>query len=157
MSIAANHTHVPLMVFLEALFKSTSLKPFLGQTLQQCSVWLEEASLLPLHEPGFNVAHGNVMEQLVVYASSCVAHSFHFKAPCVVCVSVSMLFGNILIAYAYQIAPPPTVAAFENSYLFFAAMWGILLFAETPDSWTILGIAMIACAGFLALRSTAHD
>ena len=71
--------------------------------------------------------------------------------------AVSMLIGNILIAYAYQIAPPPTVAAFENSYLFFAAMWGILLFSETPDRWTVLGIAMIACAGFLALRSTAHD
>ena len=62
--MAANHTNVFLMMFQKSFFNVTSLKQFLGRTLQLCSVWLEEASLLPLQELGFNVAQGTMMEYL---------------------------------------------------------------------------------------------
>lgn len=53
------------------------------------------------------------------------------------------------VARAYQIAPPSIVATFDYAYLISAAVWGFVFFAETPDRWTILGMASIAAAGLL--------
>jgi len=55
------------------------------------------------------------------------------------------------LATAYQAAPPAVVAAFDYSYLVFAALWGFVFFGEVPDAATGIGMAMIACGGLLAL------
>jgi len=71
------------------------------------------------------------------------------------------LLGLLIVVYstavarAYQIAPPATVAAFDYAYLIFAALWGYLLFGERPDSATVLGIGVIAVAGWLAVSRAA--
>ena len=54
-------------------------------------------------------------------------------------------------AKAYQCGPPAIIATFDYAYLPFAVGWGVLLFAETPDATTLLGMALIAGAGLLTL------
>ena len=56
------------------------------------------------------------------------------------------------LAKAYQAAPPVVVAAFDYSYLVFAAFWSLVIFADPPDGATLAGMAMIAGAGLLAVR-----
>ena len=63
------------------------------------------------------------------------------------------------VAKAYQCAPPAIIAAFDYSYLAFAALWSFVMFAEVPDAATIGGMILIAGAGLLALwrpRRRAH-
>lgn len=60
------------------------------------------------------------------------------------CLSAGYLFG---ITRAYQIAPPQIIATFDYGYLVSAAIWGIVFFAETPDVWTVCGMALITLAG----------
>ncbi|MEM1430442.1 MAG: DMT family transporter [Pseudomonadota bacterium] len=62
-----------------------------------------------------------------------------------------LLIGSVCAAYAYQNGPPATVAAFDYAYLVFSLIWGGLFFAELPDTLVLLGIAVIAGAGLLAL------
>ena len=66
--------------------------------------------------------------------------------------AVAAVIGSVGAAVAYQIAPPATVATFDFSYLGFAALWGVLFFAEILDVVTIIGIVMIVIAGVLAVR-----
>jgi drug/metabolite transporter (DMT)-like permease len=39
------------------------------------------------------------------------------------------------------------LAPFSYTGLAFAALWGLVFFAEIPDVWTILGSVLIAGAG----------
>lgn len=67
--------------------------------------------------------------------------------------AAAILIGSILAAFAYQSAPSSTIATFDYAYLPFSVMWGIVFFTEIPDVLSIVGIAMIAIAGILAVRS----
>lgn len=58
---------------------------------------------------------------------------------------------HLALARAYQRGTAPVVASFDYSYLVFAALWGFLLLAEVPRPATLLGMALIAGAGLLAL------
>ncbi len=58
----------------------------------------------------------------------------------------------MLLAGAYQAAPPSTVATFEYSYLVFVVIWDLLFFATSPNGTTLLGMAMIVGAGLMVLR-----
>ena len=61
--------------------------------------------------------------------------------------------GNgMLLAGAYQAAPPPTVATFEYSYLVFVAVWDILFFSLMPSLPSLIGMVLIVCAGLLVIR-----
>jgi drug/metabolite transporter (DMT)-like permease len=57
------------------------------------------------------------------------------------------------VAKAYQSAAPSIVGTFDNAYLVFAALWGFVLFSETPDTATVSGMILIAVAGILVARS----
>lgn len=54
------------------------------------------------------------------------------------------------VARAYQIAPPQIIGTFDYAYLVSAAIWGFVFFAETPDGFTLTGMALITLAGLLA-------
>jgi len=56
------------------------------------------------------------------------------------------------VARAYQIGTSSVVATFDYAYLISAAVWGFVLFSEVPDGFTIAGMALITCAGLLALK-----
>ena len=66
--------------------------------------------------------------------------------------AVVMLVGLTCGAMAYQRAPPPIIAAFDFSYLPFAALWSIVFFSEFPDAVTLFGMLLITVGGMLALR-----
>jgi drug/metabolite transporter (DMT)-like permease len=63
-----------------------------------------------------------------------------------------MVAISIGLALAYQSAPPAVIATFDYSYLIFAAFWSFAIFSEVPDAPTMIGIMMIAGAGFLVMR-----
>lgn len=68
-------------------------------------------------------------------------------------VLLALLFVAVAtgVARAYQCGPPAVIATFDYAYLPFAALWGLLLFRELPDAWTVAGMALIAVAGCLVL------
>lgn len=59
---------------------------------------------------------------------------------------------GMMLAGAYKIAPPATVATFEYSYLVFVALWDILFFGLAPTPHSLTGMAMIVLAGLLVMR-----
>ena len=68
-------------------------------------------------------------------------------------VLLALLFVAVAtgVARAYQCGPPAVIATFDYAYLPFAVLWGLVLFRELPDAWTIAGMALIAVAGCLVL------
>jgi len=66
--------------------------------------------------------------------------------------AAAIIIGSVFAAVAYQSGPSSTVSTFDFAYLAFAALWGVLFFAEVPDALTVLGIALVAAAGILAVR-----
>ncbi len=63
---------------------------------------------------------------------------------------------GMLLAGAYQAAPPAIISTFEYSYLVFVAVWDILFFGITPTFASISGMVMIVAAGLLVLRRNAR-
>ncbi|MBU2941101.1 DMT family transporter [Shimia thalassica] len=59
---------------------------------------------------------------------------------------------GMMLAGAYQAAPPSTVATFEYSYLVFVAVWDILFFGIIPTFSSITGMVLVVAAGLLVLR-----
>ncbi|MEM7464579.1 MAG: DMT family transporter [Pseudomonadota bacterium] len=63
---------------------------------------------------------------------------------------------GMLLAGAYQAAPPAIISTFEYSYLVFVAVWDILFFGIAPSFASISGMVMIVAAGLLVLRRDAR-
>lgn len=61
---------------------------------------------------------------------------------------------GMMLAGAYQAAPPAIISTFEYSYLVFVAVWDILFFGTAPTVASVLGMVMIVGAGLLVLRRT---
>ncbi len=59
---------------------------------------------------------------------------------------------GVLLARAYQVAPPAIVSTFEYSYLVFVALWDIIFFGIAPTFTSIAGMLLIVVAGLLVLR-----
>ncbi|WP_374651281.1 DMT family transporter [Dongia sp.] len=65
--------------------------------------------------------------------------------------AVLMVAISLGLAKAYQSAPSSVIATFDYSYLVFAAFWSFVMFSQTPDGATIIGMVMIAAAGLLVI------
>ena len=59
---------------------------------------------------------------------------------------------GMLLAGAYQAAPPSIVSTFEYSYLVFVAVWDILFFKTSPTIASVTGMILIVVAGLLVLQ-----
>ncbi|MGI9505703.1 MAG: DMT family transporter, partial [Geminicoccaceae bacterium] len=59
---------------------------------------------------------------------------------------------SVLLAGAYQAAPPAIISTFEYSYLMFVAIWDILFFGIAPTTASVTGMILIVVAGLLVLR-----
>ena len=59
---------------------------------------------------------------------------------------------GMMLAGAYQAAPPSVVATFEYSYLVFVAVWDIVFFGIAPTVTSVSGMVLIVIAGLLVLR-----
>jgi drug/metabolite transporter (DMT)-like permease len=64
----------------------------------------------------------------------------------------AILVGSLFAAIAYQNGPSSVIAIFDFSYLGFAVLWGLLLFAEVPGARATLGMLLIVIAGIIATR-----
>ena len=64
---------------------------------------------------------------------------------------------GMLLAGAYQAAPPSIVSTFEYSYLVFVAVWDILFFGIAPTVTSVTGMVLIVVAGLLVLRRNANS
>ncbi len=64
----------------------------------------------------------------------------------------AILIGSVGAAIAYQKGPPAVIGTFDFAYVGFAVIWGVVFFAEIPDTLSVLGIALIVIAGILSLR-----
>ena len=59
--------------------------------------------------------------------------------------------GAFLLAQAYRVGEAGLVAPFEYIALPMAVVWGLVIFAETPDGPAIAGMALIAGGGLLLI------
>jgi drug/metabolite transporter (DMT)-like permease len=57
--------------------------------------------------------------------------------------------GHYLFTLAYQYAPASLLAPVIYLQLFWAGLLGWLIFNSTPDALSVLGMAIIACAGLM--------
>jgi drug/metabolite transporter (DMT)-like permease len=58
-----------------------------------------------------------------------------------------------LLTHAYRKGEASVVTPFEYTSMFWGTIWGLLLFSEIPKPVTLVGMALIATAGILALRA----
>lgn len=60
---------------------------------------------------------------------------------------VAAMGGQMNITAAYTYAPAKEISIFDYSQVLFAALWGILFFAELPDWYSVAGYVIIIGAG----------
>ncbi len=70
-----------------------------------------------------------------------------FVAGFAVLASLLNLTGNICMTRAYQSADASLLAPLDFSYLFFAAIWGRVIFDNWPTQSMLFGVLLIVCAG----------
>lgn len=66
--------------------------------------------------------------------------------------TAAIIIGSVGAAIAYQLGRPSVIASYDFAYVGFAAVWGAIFFGELPDAQAAVGIALIVCAGLLAVR-----
>jgi drug/metabolite transporter (DMT)-like permease len=69
---------------------------------------------------------------------------------------VCAAFVMVSFVRAYQSAPANFVAPFEYSAMIWAVGFGLFLFGDVPDRWTVLGISIVVLAGLFMLYMDAR-
>ena len=62
------------------------------------------------------------------------------------------MLGNLLLIYAYRIAPATRLAPLVYFQLIAAVLLGWIVFADLPDTWTWIGLVVIIGAGLASTR-----
>jgi drug/metabolite transporter (DMT)-like permease len=72
-------------------------------------------------------------------------------------IGLGLVFGvsQLLMIRAFTLAPAGLLQPFNYVQLISAAIFGVVVFGDVPDVWTLVGIAMIICAGIYVARSRA--
>ena len=60
--------------------------------------------------------------------------------------------GQYLLTRAFSLAPANVLAPFSYVQILAAAAFGLAVFHNVPDGWTLLGIALIIAAGAVVFR-----
>ncbi|MGB3148168.1 MAG: DMT family transporter [Paracoccaceae bacterium] len=66
------------------------------------------------------------------------------------------LVGSIGAAIAYQNGPPAVIGVFDISYVGFAVLWDLVLFAQMPGRFAVIGMVQIVAGGILSVRTAAR-
>lgn len=67
--------------------------------------------------------------------------------------SVAGILAHLLLLQALRYAPAGALQPYNYSLLVFATLVGLLVFGEFPDSWTLVGAALVLGGGLLALKT----
>ena len=62
------------------------------------------------------------------------------------------MMGNLLLLYAYRVAPATKLAPLIYFQLIAAVLLGWMIFGDLPDSFTWAGLALIIGAGLASAR-----
>lgn len=66
--------------------------------------------------------------------------------------AIAFVVGSVGAAIAYQKGSPSIIAVYDYSYVAFAVVWGILIFAEVLAPPVTAGIVTIVVAGIISIR-----
>ncbi|MEO7380921.1 MAG: DMT family transporter [Paracoccaceae bacterium] len=72
--------------------------------------------------------------------------------PAFIALGASGAVAQLFIIRAYSLAEASAIAPFGYLDIVFASVWSIVIFAEYPDSFTIVGALVIAAAGLYVWR-----
>ena len=72
-------------------------------------------------------------------------------------IGLGLVFGisQLLMIRAFTYAPAGVLAPFNYVQVVAAVIFGVAVFGDVPDRWTLLGIAMIIGAGIYVVRRRA--
>jgi drug/metabolite transporter (DMT)-like permease len=73
----------------------------------------------------------------------------------VIVAAVFLTAAFLLIVVAFRAAEVSLVVPFRYSIVLFAVLFGLILFGEIPDRWSLAGIALIVAAGVYMLHREA--
>jgi len=65
------------------------------------------------------------------------------QALCLVGAGCVAAIAQFAVTLAYKIAPAKEISVFDYSQVMFASLWGLLLFSEVPDKWSVAGYVII--------------
>lgn len=65
--------------------------------------------------------------------------------------SVTGIMGHLLLIKALEFAPASLLQPFNYSLLLFATLLGVVIFAELPDLWTLIGSAVVIGSGLYVI------
>ena len=65
------------------------------------------------------------------------------QALCLVGAGCVAAIAQFAVTRAYKIAPAKEISVFDYSQVMFASLWGLLLFSEVPDKWSVAGYVII--------------
>jgi len=71
----------------------------------------------------------------------------------IVILGVSSALLIPLFIFAYSLADASFVAPFEYTSMFWAVLWGFIMFGDRPDSFTITGVTIVIAAGIYMLKA----
>jgi drug/metabolite transporter (DMT)-like permease len=60
--------------------------------------------------------------------------------------------GQFLLIRAFTIAPAATLAPFTYAQIVAAVVFGVVVFGDVPDPWTVVGTALVILAGVYVFR-----
>ena len=75
---------------------------------------------------------------------------------CLLLAGCSAAGGQLSVTAAYQHAPARDISVFDYSQVVYAALFGIFLFGEFPDAWSILGYVIIIGTAFTKWYLVVH-
>jgi len=70
---------------------------------------------------------------------------------------VTFSVGLFCVSLAFRMAEAAKIAATQYSQLIWGVLFGILIFSDMPDLWTILGLAIIAISGFVLIETKSKN
>lgn len=90
---------------------------------------------------------------LVTLSISVVSLFFGWKTPPLADLIVFLIigiaggFGNYLVVLAFKYTPVSRIAPLEYTFIFWATLFGFILWSEIPTIWGLIGTAMIIGSG----------
>lgn len=136
----------------------------IGQAMARPLSGVVSSSVIAFHQNNLYLLVGLLLT--TVFATGAFANDSHaslkfltngWAMPTPEDLRLMLLFGVMsaaampLFVVAYKLAEANFIAPFEYTAMFWAVLWGILLFQDFPDSWTWTGAGVVIGAGLFMI------